>query len=166
MHEIEIRDVSESDFEDIHNIYSYSVENETASWEYMPPSIEEMISRFKAIKTANYPYLVAVGDGKILGFAYANLFRGREGWRFVCENSVYVDKGARGLGIARKLMSEIIRQCQDRGLRTMMAVIGDSENTASIALHKALGFKELAVLEQVGEKFSKRLNSVFMQLDL
>lgn len=166
MSEIEIRDAIETDFGGIHEIYAHSVINETASWEYEPPPEHEMINRFKTIKAANYPYLVALKGQKILGFAYVGLFRGREGWRFVCENSVYVHQDARGLGIAKSLMVYLIQECKKRGLKTIMAVIGDSENKASIALHNSLGFKQIGVLEKVGEKFGKILDSVFMQLDI
>ncbi len=164
--EFEIINATPEHFDDIHSIYSYSVLNETASWEYNAPPKSELISRFNLITDANYPYLIAFNGKKVLGFAYANLFRGREGWRFVCENSVYIDKDFRSKGIAKALMQALIKECKSRNLKTIMAVIGDSNNTASVALHKSCGFEEIGVLRGVGVKFSKPLDSVFMQLNL
>lgn len=160
-----IRDAQINDIDAILKIYSRSVIEETASWEYSVPSKEEMIARFETI-SAKYPYLVAHIDGEIIGYAYASLFRGREGWRFACENSVYVNPKFQGRGIAKQLMKQLCDKCAQIGLRTMMAVIGDSENQASIALHKSLGFTVVGTIPKVGFKFDKWLDSVIMQKSL
>lgn len=164
--QFEISNAQIHDFDEICAIYGYCVENETASWEYFAPDKSELIRRFEAITGANYPYLVAKKEGQIVGYAYAGLFRGREGWRFVCENSVYIHRDFRGHGIGKSLMVKLIAECKAQGLKNMIAVIGDSENHASVALHKSLGFKEIGIFEGVGEKFSQILDSVFMQLKL
>ena len=160
-----IRDAQINDIDAILKIYSRSVIEETASWEYSVPSKEEMIARFETI-SAKYPYLVAHIDDEIIGYAYASLFRGREGWRFACENSVYVNPKFQGRGIAKQLMKQLCDKCAQIGLRTMMAVIGDSENQASIALHKSLGFTVVGTIPKVGFKFDKWLDSVIMQKSL
>lgn len=160
-----IRDAQINDIDAILKIYSRSVIEETASWEYFPPSKEEMIARFENI-SAKYPYLVAHIDDEVVGYAYASLFRGREGWRFACENSVYVNPKYQGRGIAKQLMKELCDKCAQSGLKTMLAVIGDSENQASIALHKSLGFTVVGTIPRVGFKFDKWLDSVIMQKSL
>lgn len=160
-----IRDAQINDIDAILKIYSRSVFEETASWEYSPPSKEEMIARFENI-SAKYPYLVAHIDDEIIGYAYASLFRGREGWRFACENSVYVSPEYQGRGIAKQLMKQLCDKCAQTGLKTMMAVIGDSGNQASIALHKSLGFTVVGTIPKVGFKFDKWLDSVIMQKSL
>lgn len=160
-----IRDAQINDIDAILKIYSRSVIEETASWEYFAPSKEEMIARFENI-SAKYPYLVANIDDEIIGYAYASLFRGREGWRFACENSVYVSPEYQGRGIAKQLMKQLCDKCAQIGLKTMMAVIGDSENQASIALHKSLGFTVVGTIPKVGFKFDKWLDSVIMQKSL
>ncbi len=160
-----IRDAQINDIDAILKIYSRSVIEETASWEYSVPSKEEMIARFETI-SAKYPYLVAHIDDEIIGYAYASLFRGREGWRFACENSVYVNPKYQGRGIAKQLMKQLCDKCAQIGLKTMMAVIGDSENQASIALHKSLGFTVVGTIPRVGFKFDKWLDSVIMQKSL
>lgn len=160
-----IRDAQINDIDAILKIYSRSVIEETASWEYFAPSKEEMIARFENI-SAKYPYLVAHIDDEIIGYAYASLFRGREGWRFACENSVYVSPEYQGRGIAKQLMKQLCDKCAQTGLTTMMAVIGDSGNQASIALHKSLGFTVVGTIPKVGFKFDKWLDSVIMQKSL
>jgi len=160
-----IRDAQLNDIDAILEIYSRSVMEETASWEYYPPSKEEMIIRFENI-SAKYPYLIAHIDNEIIGYAYASLFRGREGWRFACENSVYVKPKYHGLGIAKALMNQLCDKCAQIGLKTMVAVIGDSENQASIALHKSLGFVHVCTFSKIGFKFDRWLDSVIMQKSL
>ncbi len=160
-----IRDAQLEDVDAILEIYSRSVIKETASWEYNPPSKEEMIARFLNI-SEKYPYIIAHIGNEIIGYAYASLFRGREGWRFACENSVYVNPKYQGRGIAKALMNKLCDKCAQSGLKTMVAVIGDSENQASIALHKSLGFVHVCTFPKIGFKFDKWLDSVIMQKSL
>jgi L-amino acid N-acyltransferase YncA len=158
----EILSVQIEDADQILAIYAKSVETQTASWEYCAPTIEEMRHRISEI-SKSYPYLVAKSGDIILGYAYASLFRGREGWRFVCENSVYIAPEYQGLGIAKALMMQLIEKCTKQGLRNMMAIIGDSNNIASIKLHESLGFNYVATLKNIGEKFEKTLDCVILQ---
>ena len=130
-----------SDAAAITAIYGYQVKNGTASWELTPPSLDEMRKRMSAILDAGYPYLVAEMDGVVLGYSYASAFRPRPGYRFTCENSVYVDPMQQRKGIAKLLLTELIARCAAPRLRQMIAVIGDSENVASIRFHESVDFE-------------------------
>lgn len=147
-------------------IYAYNVRYGTASWEYAAPGLDEMRQRMYKILDAGYPYLVAEVHGDVLGYAYASSFRPREGYRFTVENSVYVDKFAQRRGVARQLMQTLIARCTQQGFKQMIAVIGDSDNAASIRLHQALGFQHVATFRNIGFKFGRWLDSVQMQLAL
>ena len=92
------------------------------------------------IVSPNYPYLVAAYAGEVIGYAYASPYRLRPAYRHTAENSVYLHPAWAGRGIGRQLMSALVAECEARGLRQIVAVIGDSANCASIALHKSLGF--------------------------
>ena len=160
---IQLRPVTLNDATTIHAIYSHQVENGTASWELTPPTLDEMRKRISAILDAGYPYLVAELDGAVVGYSYASSFRPRPGYRFTCENSVYVDPSQQRKGIAKLLLTELIAHCAAQGLRQMIAVIGDSDNIASIKLHESLGFVRAGLLPNIGFKFDRWLDSVLMQ---
>ncbi len=161
-----IRDVTDSDMARIHEIYLDEVLHGVSSWEEIPPSVEELIRRRDAVIDAGYPYRVALGNGEVLGYSYASSYRPRPGYRYTVENSIYVYKGARGLGIGRLLLENLIAECEDRDYRQMIAVIGDSENKPSIDFHKRMGFEEAGVIKAIGFKFGRWMDSVIMQRPL
>jgi L-amino acid N-acyltransferase YncA len=144
-------------------IYAHSVRHGTGSFELEPPDEAEMRRRWHEQQARALPWLVAEAGGEVLGYAYAGPFRPRPAYRFSVEDSVYVAESARGRGIARLLLAELIARCEGAGARQMVAVIGDSANTASIALHAALGFHPIGRLEHVGWKFGRWLDVVMMQ---
>ncbi len=115
---------------------------------------------------AGYPYFVADLDGRVACYAYARAYRTRPGYRFTVENSVYIAPDAQGKGIGRLLLAQLISVCTARGFRLMVAVIGDSANFASIALHRRAGFTFCGTIHSVGYKFGRWLDSVIMQLPL
>ena len=135
----------------------------TASFELDPPDEAEMARRQRALLDAGYPYLVAEADGSVLGYAYAGPYRARPAYRFSVENSVYVAPQAHRRGTGRALLARLITESEARGYRLMIAVIGDSAQVASIALHRALGFKLVGAFEGVGYKFDRWLDTVLMQ---
>lgn len=165
-HEIEISPATIADMPAVCEIYNYSVLNDTASWEYDPPSIAQMQERFIAIEGGGFPFLVARRDNRVLGFAYASSYRSRVGYRFCVENSVYIDVAHRNLGIGSLLLNALICECTGMGFTQMIAVIGDSENIGSIKLHEKSGFVRVGLLPKIGLKFDKWLDSVLMQKDL
>ncbi len=144
-------------------IYREEVLHGTASWEYDPPDEAEMTRRMNAVLAQGYPYFVALADGVLAGYSYASTYRPRIGYRFTCEDSIYVHNAYRGQGVARALLATLMSECAQRGYRQMMAVIGDSANAASIGLHKSLGFEQVGLFRNIGYKFDRWLDGVYMQ---
>lgn len=161
MSDLIIRPSRDEDITELHAIYAWSVENETSSWEYEPPTLEEFAERRRKV-LENYPYFTAELNGRAVGYSYASAFRARPGYRHVVENSVYVARDAAGHGVGKRLMTALIDECTARGFRKMIAVIGDSANLRSIRLHEACGFKHVATFEGIGWKFNRWLDSVQM----
>lgn len=157
-----IRDSRADDIPAIAAIYGHWVTHGLASFEIQPPDAAEMARRRAAILDAGYPYLVAEWDGRLLGYAYASAYRPRPGYRFAVENSVYVAPGAGRAGIGRALLEALIARCTAQGFRLMVAVIGDSANAASIALHERAGFTQAGLLPAIGWKHGRWLDSVLM----
>ncbi len=136
-----LRDCAPPDLTRVQEIYAHAVLHGVASFELAPPDLEQIRSRWERLVQAGYPYLVAELAGAIVGYAYAGAYRPRPAYRATVENSVYVDPGWQRRGIGRFLLEELIRQCEARGFRQMVAVIGDSANTPSIRLHREPGFR-------------------------
>jgi L-amino acid N-acyltransferase YncA len=147
----------------ITTIYAHHVLHGLASFEVEPPSEDDMRQRRLDIVSRNNPYLVAKCAGEVVGYASASPYRLRPAYRHSAENSVYLHPAWAGRGIGRQLMSALLAECEARGLRQIVAVIGDSANCASIGLHKSLGFREVGVLRSVGFKFDRWVDSVLMQ---
>lgn len=158
-----LRPATRADIPQILAIYADEVRHGTASWELEPPDEAEMARRMAAVLEAGYPYLAAEAGGALAGYSYASSYRPRAGYRFVAEDSIYVAAPFRGRGVARTLLAALIAACEQRGLRQLVAVIGDSENHASIRLHRALGFAHIGTLPSIGYKHGRWLDSVLMQ---
>jgi len=122
-----------------------------------------MTRRYEALAAAGFPYLVAVMEDIVVGYAYAGPYRPRPAYRFTVENSVYLDPAAQGRRIGTRLMQDLIAACEDRGYRQMIAVIGDSANAASIGVHARAGFEMIGTHPSVGFKFGRWLDTVMMQ---
>ena len=158
-----LRDCSPADIPAIAAVYGHWVTHGVASFELEPPGADEMQRRRDAILAAGYPYLVAEGEGgRILGYAYASAWRTRPAYRFGCENSVYVAPDAGRGGVGRALLQALIARCEARGLRLMVAVIGDSGNAPSIGLHRAMGFQPAGLLPATGWKHGRWVDTVLM----
>lgn len=158
-----VRDAEAGDLPAVQAIYAHHVLHGSASFEEEAPDVDEMRRRWEGIRAAGYPYLVAVRDGRIVGYAYASTYRTRRAYRFTVENSVYVDTEVRASGVGSALLAEVIVRCEEGPWRQMIAVIGDSGNAASIGLHKKFGFREVGVLKAVGFKHGHWVDSVLMQ---
>lgn len=163
---IEVRRARPEDIDSITCIYEQNVLLGTGSFEITPPDDNEMLRRYKRIIDRGFPYLVAEVGKDVVGFCYASEYKDREAYRYTIQDSIYVHPEALRDGIGTCLLTELIRLSTDLGYRQMIAVIGDSENKASIGLHSKLGFKEVGRLKDVGFKFDRWLNSVLMQRSL
>jgi phosphinothricin acetyltransferase len=147
----------------IQAIYSFHVLHGLASFEEEPPSVEELNRRRADALDRGLPYLVAETGGVVVGYSYAAPYRSRPAYRFTVENSVYIEEDLRRRGVGYLLLSALIARCIACKYRQMIAVIGDSENRASIALHERLGFIRVGTLHAVGFKFGRWVDSVLMQ---
>jgi L-amino acid N-acyltransferase YncA len=158
-----VRPCTREDLAEVREIYALEVRQGTASFELEPPGLAEMTARFAAIETAGLPYLVAELEGRVAGYAYASPYRARPAYRHTVEDSVYVARFARRRGVGRALLDALIARATARGMRQMVAIIGDSAHVASIELHARAGFRLVGTLENVGWKFDRWLDTVIMQ---
>ena len=148
----------------ITKVYAHHVVHGLASFEIEPPSEDDMGQRRLDIVSRNYPYLVAAYAGEVVGYAYASPYRLRPAYRHTAENSVYLRLEWAGRGIGRRLMSALLAECEARGLRQIVAVIGDSARisprSASI---RASVFARLAFSVRSGSNLNRWVDSVLMQ---
>ena len=161
-----VRDCAIDDISAVQTIYAHHVLNGVASFEEIPPEPAEIQRRWEMIVGLGLPFLVAIIDGVVGGYAYAGTYRPRSAYRYTVEDAVYVDAAKAGKGLGRALLSELITRCSESGYRQMIAVIGDSGNNASIGLHAALGFERVAFLPSIGFKHGRWVDTVYMQRPL
>jgi L-amino acid N-acyltransferase YncA len=158
-----IRPSTPADLPAITAIYGHAVLHGTGTFELDPPDGAEMASRRDDVLDKGLPWLVAQAGDQVLGYAYANHFRPRKAYRFCLEDSIYLHADARGRGVGRLLLAELVGRCEAAGARQMLAVIGDADNAGSIRVHAALGFEHTGVLKASGWKFDRWLDVVLMQ---
>jgi len=163
MSDVEIRAANLSDIAAITRIYAEAVARGTATFEIEPPDEAEMAHRQHKLITAGYPYLVAERAGAVAGYAYAGPYHARPAYHWTVEDTIYVDPQCHRAGLGRLLMARLIVEAEQRGFRQMIAVIGDSGNAASVALHAAVGFDRIGTLRAVGFKHGRWLDAVLMQ---
>ena len=163
MSSVEIRPATETDLPFVTEIYAHAVLHGTATFELIPPDLTEMTRRFRALMDGGFPYFVAAVDGAVIGYAYAGPYRPRPAYRFTVENSVYLQPAIHRRGIGLQLMQRLIADCEARGFRQMIAVIGDSANAGSIGVHTKTGFATIGTHPHVGLKFGRWLDTVMMQ---
>lgn len=162
-----IRSATAADAVAIAAIYAPEVLHGTATFEYDPHDAAEMATRLARVTDAGWPWLVAERGGAIAGYAYAAQFRDRPAYAHTCENSVYVAAEAQRSGVGRALLTALCDAARAAGFKQMVAVIGDGAgNHASIGLHRACGFVDAGRLNNVGLKFGRWLDVVYMQRSL
>lgn len=160
---VTVREAAVDDIGVIQSIYAHEVLTGVATFEEIPPSVEEMNKRRESVLSFGLPYLIATINDDIVGYSYATEYRARPAYRYTIESSVYVATGHHRQGIGRMLMSALIERCEEGPSRQMIAVIGDSANAGSIALHKALGFRFVGTLVGSGFKHGRWVDTVLMQ---
>jgi phosphinothricin acetyltransferase len=161
-----IRPATEQDAQALAAIYGHAVLHGFGTFEEEPPTAADMESRRSAIAGRGLPYLVAEEAGTVLGFAYAGPFRPRAAYRYTLEDSVYVAPDAAGRGVGKALLTAIIAACEALGVRQLIAVVGDSGNSASLALHRSLGFEQTGIGHSVGFKHGRWVDIVQLQKPL
>lgn len=160
---VTIRPAIEADLETITRIYNDAGVGTTASYDLEPVTVDERRAWWERHTASNHPVLVAEADGQVLGFAAYGTFRDKAGYDQTVEHSVYVADGARALGVGRMLMLALIDRARGDGIHVMVGVL-DADNAASVAFHQKLGFVEVGRMPQVGRKFDRWLDALFMQL--
>jgi phosphinothricin acetyltransferase len=161
-----VRSATPADAYALAAIYGDACLHGFGTFEEAAPSPEEMAARLKAVTDRGLPYVVAEADGEVAALAYAAPFRLRAAYRYTVEDSVYVAPGFKGQGLGAAVLLKVIDACEALGLRQMAAVIGDSDNAGSIALHRSLGFEMKGVMPAVGFKHGRWVDIVFMQRTL
>ncbi len=134
--------------------------NSTALFEYEARSLEQQRAWFDDKRAGGWPVLVA-DDGGVAGFATFGPFRDRPAYATTVEHSVYVEGSRRAQGVGRLLVEALIAEARVREVHTMIGGI-DASNAGSLAFHAALGFVEVGLLPQVGRKFGRWLDLIFM----
>ena len=163
---VEVRPATPDDLGAVQAIYAHHVLKGLASFEEEPPPREEIARRFKEVTGGGLPWIVAQYGDAVVGYGYCALYRTRSAYRYCLEDSIYVRHDMHGQGIGKRLLAELVRRCEGLGYRQLIAVIGDSGNTASINLHASAGFLRAGTLRSVGFKFGRWVDSVIMQRPL
>lgn len=160
---MQIRDATEADVPEIQAIYAHHVLNGTGTFDVEPPSVEEMLDRYRKVAADGGVWLVATDDTGVLGYGHYTQFRERPAYRYCVEDNIYVRDDVRGQGVGKALVGRLVECATAAGMRQMVAVIGDSENVASIGAHASLGFQVVGTLRAAGLKFGRWLDVVYMQ---
>lgn len=161
---VTIRPATPADLPHIVRIYAPAVLTGSSSFETEPPDEMEMARRMKYVLEGGYPYLAAEIGGRFAGYAYASVYRTRPAYRFSVEDSIYIDPDMQRRGAGHALLKALIGECEQRGFRQMLAVIGDSPNqAASVGLHEACGFGVVGQLPGIGYKFGRWVDTLLMQ---
>lgn len=160
-----IRPVAPADAVAIAEIYAHHVLHGTASFDTDPPSVEFWRDKIAAITARGWPFVVAEEAGACGGYAYASQFRDRPAYVGTCEDSIYVAPYHVGRGVGTMLLAALVNEARHFGFEQMIAVIGGAE-PASVAVHAKAGFVEAGRMRNVGRKFGRVLDTLYMQLDL
>lgn len=158
-----LRAATADDIPAITALYADEVRDHVATYEYDAPDAVEMARRWRHLVDHGFPYVVAHLDGDFAGYGYAGPYRGRIGYQWTVEDTVYVRPDCHGRGVGRALLQRLIDDCAAMGFRQMVAVIGDGSNSASVALHERLGFRTVGVFRGLGHKHGRWLDTVQMQ---
>ncbi|WP_448616383.1 N-acetyltransferase family protein [Modestobacter sp. URMC 112] len=161
-----VRPFADADAPAVARIYGHHVEHGVATFDLEAPSPADWLAKVGGITAAGWPFLVAVEDGEVAGFGYVSAWRARPAYAATVEDTVYLAPGREGRGIGRALLTAVLDRAAAAGARQSIAVISDSGDPASQALHRALGFVEAGRLRRVGFKHGRWLDVVLMQAAL
>ncbi|WP_423202152.1 GNAT family N-acetyltransferase [Herbihabitans rhizosphaerae] len=161
-----VRVADEPDLTAIAEIYAGYVVAGVATFELDPPDTDEWRRRFRAFTGAGLPFLVAEQDGRIAGYAYCAPWKTRPAYRHTAETSIYLAGWARGRGLGGTLLDALVDRAVDAGVRQLIAVVADTGDDASLALHRKHGFADAGRLRDVGFKHGRWLDTVLLQRNL
>lgn len=168
MNEITVRTVIPDDAEALLGIYSYYVKNTAITYEIEVPTVEDFRGRIeKTLK--KYPYIAAVRDGKIIGYAYAGVFKERAAYDCSVETSIYVDMNEKRHGTGTVLYHELEKRLADIGIKNVYACIASPEkddeylNHDSIKFHEKLGYTLVGTFHKCAKKFGRYYDMVWME---
>ena len=159
---MQVRDAVQEDFAAITEIYNDVLLNSTAIYRESPVTEEEALALWRSRLEARYPTIVACRENRVVGYASLGVFRSAPGYVYTVEHTVHVAAAARGTGVGSELVRELIVRAQGLGKHVMVGGV-DAENTGSLRFHQRLGFKPVARFEQVGFKFNRYLDLIFVQ---
>lgn len=160
---MELRDATVGDAAAIAAIYNHYVESTVISFEEAPVAADTMAARIADVQQGDLPWLVALVDGKVAGYAYAAKWRVRAAYRFSVESSVYIDKDSAGLGLGTQLYTALIERLRLAGRHLVIGGIA-LPNDASVALHEKMGYKKVALFSEVGLKFGRWIDVGYWEL--
>lgn len=158
-----IRPATEADLPALLDIYNDIILHTTAVYDYEPHTLEMRQIWYRAKEEGRYPVFVAEEEGRTVGFSSFGPFRAWAAYQFTVENSIYVASDQRGKGVGKALLAPLITAARERGMHALIASI-DATNEASLRLHRDFGFEEVARFREVGFKFGRWLDLVFMEL--
>jgi L-amino acid N-acyltransferase YncA len=164
--QVRVRPATAADLGAVAGILAFYVTNSVATFEEHPPDVPHWHQRLGDLTERKLPFLVAEAGGTVAGYAYASPWRPKSAYRHTVEDSVYLAPGQRGRGLGRLLLESLLTGCADTGVRQVIAVIADSGDPASVALHRACGFADAGRLSQVGYKHGRWIDTVLLQREL
>ncbi|MPR34641.1 GNAT family N-acetyltransferase [Salmonirosea aquatica] len=165
MSDIILRQADERDAAALLDIINYEIRNSTVVYDYTERTLDYQLDWLRKKRTDGMPVFVAEQEKEVLGFSTFGVFRPWDAYQFSIEHSIYIAAKARGKGMGKLLMNEMIKTAKDMGFHTMIAGV-DSGNEKSYAFHKQFGFVEVGRFSQIGYKFDRWLDLIFMQLFL
>ncbi len=159
--------ISEKHIYEALKIYNYYISNSFSNFEENKLSIRSFKALYKNIKLNKLPFIIGIDKNNVVGLAFVNKFREKSGYRFTHEHSIYVDPDFIKKGYGQKLLKNLIKLCKKNSkIKNLIAVIGGSNNIASIKIHKSNGFKYIGTLSKVGFKKNRWIDSIYMQKKL
>jgi len=150
----------------LRDIYAHHVVQGTASFETEPPPVEEMLARLRKIYREGLPWFVALHNDQVMGYCYLARYRERYAYRFTLEDSIYIAPMFQKQGVGKALLCHAIDWAEAHGYRQLIAIVGDSHNQGSMALHQHAGFREVGTLQNIGFKHGRWLDTVLLQREL
>ena len=158
------KNITENDLKIGLQIYNYFIINSFSNFEEKALTFKKFKSLYKKIKFNNLPFILAKKNKDIIGIAFVNKFREKSGYRFTFEHSIYVNNEYSNLGYGTLILKELVKLCKkNKNIKNLIAVIGGSDNKASIQIHIKNDFKLIGTLKKIGFKKDKWIDSVYMQ---